>query len=311
MFLQLSGNTSQNDDQKKFVVPKPNPKTLLDVMVGLNAFSHLPSPQQSTEPGDSFRGDSRMSFDQDSIYGSHENIARKFMLQWKNRVATRKISIMNKLDSNMPPPEILYQRSESINLSSVPEDPPASSHMKRRKSRWSVRQGLKQQPTLPSIDDEDERKHQFLAWVQDEKQKMRNEKSSLFANISPFDKQAQRRKSFTCWLQKRQEQMKADDSDDDLEALKDVSDEEVDDAPATIGDLMRTILKIKTRFKEPLDSRVKKFNNELEQIKKRDDEARNRPLSRSQKRRWKMLMRGIDAALADSSDEDDNYYHTV
>lgn len=318
MFLQLSGRGSQNDltglkdATGQSTLPKPNPKTLLDVMIGLNAFSHLPSPQNSTEPSDYFRGESRMSIDQESFYDSHENIAKKFMFQWKNRVASRKFSLINKLDTSIPNLDLSFPRSESGNLCSVPEDPPSSSHVKRRKSKWSVRPSIKQ-PTLPSIDDEEERKHQFLAWVQDEREKVRREKNSLFGNISPSDKQNIRRKSFICWLQKRQEEKARNeiDSDDDMGLLKDISEDEEDAGPQNIGDLMKTILKVKTRFKDSLDVRVKKFNTEMEQIRKRDEEARNKPLSRSLKRRWKLWMHGIDAALGDSSEEEDNYYHTV
>lgn len=315
MFLQLSGTGTKTDvrcsseSPTKLVLPKPNPKTLLDVMIGLNAFSHLPSPQHPIDPVDSFRGESRMSVDQDSLYGSHEYIAKKFMTQWKNRVASRKLSIINKLDAGSGPIDLSSHRCESTNLSSVPEGPPTSSHMKRRKSKWSVRQN-KTQPTLPAIYDEDERKHQFLAWVQDEQEKMRSHKGSLFANISPSDKQSQRRKSFTFWLQKRQQERPPNDNSSDEEemgVLRDISEDEEEDQPATVGDLMKTILKIKTRFKDSLSARVKRFNNELDQIRKRDEEARNKPMSPSQKRRYKMLIHGIDAALADSSDEDDIY----
>ena len=311
MFLHLPGMGSKGDLRSSdetptpFAVPRPNPKTLLDVMIGLNAFSQLP-PSESYDP---FRGDSRVSIDQESYYGSHEHIAKNFMLQWKNRVACRKPSLINRLDSSHVSYDFANHRCESTNLSSVPEGPASASRFKRRKSKWSMRTGMKQ-PTLPSIDDEDERKHQFMAWVQDERQKMRSEKSSIFANICPNDKQSVRRKSFTLWLQKRQEQ-KADlddNSDDDMGALRDISEDEEDNEPESMGDLMKTILKIKTRFKDSLDSRVKRFNNEMEKIKKRDEEHRKKPISNSQKRRFKMLLEGIDAALADSSDDEDNYY---
>ncbi|XP_045174530.1 uncharacterized protein LOC123535841 [Mercenaria mercenaria] len=327
VFLQLPGKGKQThayydiDVPKRPELPRPNPKTLLDVMVGLNAFSHLPRARSnSNEMSDSYRGDSRMSIiDEDSIYGSHENIARSFMTQWKNKVASRKFSIINKLDSQMAPPPV--QRCDSIALSSVPEeDMSIRGHSRNhRKSKWTVRHQMKQ-PSLPAIDDEEERKEHFLEWMGEQKAKLRIEKESVFANY-PKDKQAQRRKSFTCWLQDRQEHIKrdefSDEEDDDIaDGVREFLEEDDDDVdngkPANIGDLMRTLLKIKTRFKDPLDSRVRRFNKEIDALKARDEALRNKEPTASQKRRWKMLMYGIDAALADSSDDEDyNYYNTI
>jgi hypothetical protein len=327
MFLQLPGKGKQThayydiDVPKRPELPKPNPKTLLDVMVGLNAFSHLPRARSnSNEMSDTYRGDSRMSIiDEDSMYGSHENIARSFMTQWKNKVASRKISIINKLDTQMAVPTL--QRCDSIALSSVPEEDISLRGNSRahRKSKWTLRHQMKQ-PSLPAIDDEEERKEQFMEWMSEQKAKFRIEKESIFANY-PKDKQAQRRRSFTCWLQERQEnnqQYESSDEEEDediadglQEFLREGNDGDDIGKPTNIGDLMKTLLKIKTRFKDPLDARVKRFNKEIDAKKAKDDALRNKEPSASQKRRWKMLMYGIDAALADSSDDDDNYYNTI
>lgn len=327
VFLQLSGKGKENqshayydiDVPKRPELPKPNPKTLLDVMVGLNAFSLLPKPgSNSNELSDSYRGDSRMSIiDEDSMFGSHENIAKSFMTQWKNKVASRKFSIISKLENQTS--QVPLQRCDSIALSSVPEEDSSLRNYSRvhRKSKWTVRHQMKQ-PSLPAIYDDEERKEQFLAWMEEQKAKMRIEKESVFANM-PKDKQAQRRKSFTCWLQDRKDNTKVSDvSDDDddviADGLRQILDDEDDvdvGKPANIGDLMKTLLKIKTRFKDPLDSRLQRFYREIDEIKERDEAARTKPTTKSQKRRWKMLMYGVDAALADSSDEEDNYLHTV
>ena len=326
LFLQLPGKGKQThayydiDVPKRPELPRPNPKTLLDVMVGLNAFSHLPRARSnSNEMTDSYRGDSRMSIiDEDSMYGSHENIARSFMKQWKNKVASRKISIINKLDTQIVQPTL--QRCDSIALSSVPEEDISTRGNSRlhRKSKWTMRHQMKQ-PSLPAIDDEEERKQQFIEWMSEQKAKLRLEKDSVFANY-PKDKQAQRRRSFTCWLQERQEinkQLESSDEEEDediTDGIREFLREDDDDnngKPTNIGDLMKTLLKIKTRFKDPLDARVKRFNKEIDAKKAKDDALRNKEPTASQKRRWKMLMYGIDAALADSSDEEDNYYNTI
>ncbi|KAL4224870.1 hypothetical protein ACF0H5_015566 [Mactra antiquata] len=338
VFLQLPGKGRASvvenyydlpeDKQKRPELPKPSPKTLLEVMIGLNAFSQIPSRMRSnSELSESFRGDSRMSFpDQDSMYDSQENVARRFMTQWKNKVASRKFSLLNKLESTNAFFENPNPRCESINLSSVPEDTSFlnQSRGSHRKSKWTVRHSMKH-PSLPAIDDEEERKELFMEWITDQQAKWRSDKESFFKNVPANDKQAQRRKSFICWLQERQtDKKKEDDSDEEPEVftaggLRNIieNDAENDDdndedvKPANIGELMRTLLNIKSRFKDPLDARVRRFNTEIDNIKRKEEEERNKAMSKSQKRRWKMLMKGIDAALADSSDEEDNYYNTI
>lgn len=331
VFIQLpgKGKTTENyydlpeDKTKRPELPKPNPKTLLEVMIGLNAFSQIPSRLRSNSELSDYRGDSRLSItDQDSLYDSQENVAKRFMTQWKNKVASRKYSLLNKLESSNTFFENPHPRSESINLSSVPEDTSIfnQSRNSRRKSKWTVRHSMKH-PSLPAIDDEEERKEQFLEWITQHQERWRADKESYFKDVPVHDKLAQRRKSFTCWLQERQNDKKLDDDSDEepeiftagglRNIIEDDDEDVVESKPENIGELMRTLLNIKTRFKDPLDSRVKRFNAEIDAIIKKDEEDRNKEMSKSRQRRWKMLIKGIDAALADSSEEEENYYSTI
>lgn len=320
VFLQLSGkgkemsNYYDIEPYKKKELPNPKAKTLMDVMIGLNAFSYLPRQRRnSSEMSEHCREDSRMSVDQDSTEDTHEHIATSFMMQWKSKVASRKFSIINKLENQPFQCQSNIQRCDSFTLSSVPEDMSMLNQSRdSRKSKWTLHHQMKQH-TLPAIDDEEERKLQFLEWVNEQKAKLRAEKESVFVKCVQ-NTQAHRRQSFTCWLQKRHDLDKHDDESDEeddgvtdgLRELIDGNDDD-DDKPATLGDLMKTLLKIKTRFKDPLDSRVRRFNKEIDKIKKRDDAVRNKEMSSSQKRRWKMLLAGIDTTLVESSEDEEGY----
>ncbi|KAH3890290.1 uncharacterized protein LOC127851287 [Dreissena polymorpha] len=316
MFFQLSGRGRHDSaditgypgylEIPTRKTPKPNPRTLLDVMMGLNAFNHLPPPsscEQQNESG-SVRNDSRLSVDYDSVYGSHENIANRFMQQWRTKVASRKLSIINKLDASMQPNPAA--RGSSTNLTSVAENP--SRLLKNRRSTRVFGRKSVVQPMLPVIDDEEERKEQFQAWMSEEQEKSKADKQ-LFMFKSGDNKQTQRRRSFMIWLQNREKENKERASKNELASYEESEDEnQSDDEPESIGDLMRALLKIKTRVREPLETRVRKFNAEIEDIIKRDEAARNMPMGKALKRKWLMIMQGIDAALAESSDDDDHYY---
>ena len=331
MYLQIAGvgkeqkshvkyDDSDDEEPKRKELPKPSPRTMLDVMMGLNAFSHVPPPRCSTRSPDEFREDSRLSLQRsssiNSVYESTENIAEKFIQQWRKRIASRKQSIYDKLATESPKPDILQQR-ESVALSSVPEMD-LSSSFARRKSKWTTPTRMSIRPSnLPVISQNEdmERRELFQAWVKDRKDEIKmTERPESPLNLTPQQRTAQRRKSFSFWMKKRnQQKVHAEDSDDEAqrEVLKYTDPYEVDDGPPDVGDMMRTIINIKKKFKDPLDSRLKKFYKELDILKERNENAHRQLTDKERKRKWKMLMKGIDAALADSSDEEDNYFNTV
>ena len=310
MFIQLPGKGKNADsnfgyrDVPNSKTPKPNPRTLLDVMIGLNALKYLPNSTSSEYLNDSFRGDSRLSVDCESIYSDHGNTAQTFMNQWKNKVACRKASLFNKIDKKFG----VTQATSTSNLTSVAEDP--SRLQRHRKSRMMIRHHMQQR--LPVIDDEDERKETFQAWIAEERERANSEQFPL---INPNDKQARRRRSFCFWLDRRHKEhlKRTRENKDNIAGVMHLSDLDSDEEeePQSIGDLMKTLLKMKMSFKTPLDARLKKFNADVEEMVRRDAEARTAPIGKALKRRWKMIMHGVDAALADSSDEEDNYYHTL
>ena len=318
MYIQLSGKGKDpvSKEETKPPLPRPNPKTLLDVMMGLNAFSHVPQPgtrQGGTgELYEDIRAESREStLGRSSIYDSTENIAQKFIFQWRKNIASRKDSICMKLESfDNQMAENALQRSMSVAFSTVPEDYESDDNFVRRKqSKMSHRQTKMITPSLPAIHDDDERQEIFMAWVKEEKDKLKDE-VPVYQNPA-MEKLAKRRNSFVAWLKARNDKMKTrPDSAEKYfntsggSGLRNILEEDDDDKPNT-GDLMRTILKIKTKFRDPLDSRVKKFNSEIEKMKERDAALRNKPSTKEQRRKWIMLTKGIDA---ESSDDDDECY---
>lgn len=344
VYLQIRGSGKeqhypQSDDdsgeegKKKKELPTPSPRTLLDVMIGLNAFSHVPPPRCVTKSPEvikdnrvlrerratidrrASRRDSRASIVSNSstgsMYDSTENIAEKFIQQWRSRIASRRQSIYGKLAAQNAKQDT-YRQRESLALSSVPEftTPPSL----KRKSKWSMSHKMSlnagQLPVISQNEDQ-ERRELFQAWVKERKDEIEPSERPDSAFLNPQQKTAIRRKSFASWLKKRDLTNPHYSDEEDEDILEYYDPYEIDDGPNDVGDLMKTIFNIKKRFKDPIDSRLKKFYNELDKIKERDEKAR-RPLSeRERKRKWKIALQGLNAALADSSDEEDSYYNTV
>ncbi|XP_052799030.1 uncharacterized protein LOC128230628 [Mya arenaria] len=299
MFLQLSGRGRHISELvypeiPSSKTPRPNPRTLLDVMIGLNAMHYLPTSNTSEQFNDSFRGDSRLSIDHDSMYSSNENTAKRFMNQWKSQVAFRKGSIVRRID------KAFNRNVSTTNLTSVAEDP-----SRLRTSRMMLRQSM--QMRLPAIDD-DERKETFLAWMQEEKEKAVHDPYP-FLNDRNNVRQAQRRRSFVEWLDKRTKfnPKTAKENEDRMAPIYSLSDDEdEDDEPQNLGDLMRTLLKVKMAFRDPLNDRIRRFYSEVDEMVRRDETAARRPIGEELQRRWKRILQGVDAGHADSGDED--YY---
>ena len=363
VYIQISGSgkeknsylqdydSEEESNKKRKELPTPSPRTMLDVMIGLNAFSHVPPPRCATKTPFEIARDGRKSvfipspqlinrplkFTKDgratrrrrssvisnssvgSINDSTENIAEKFIQQWRSRVASRRQSICNKLAAEHIKPDISHGR-ESIALTSVPENEPPTSTPLRKASKWTLTHKPSLMPAeMPAItqDEEQERREQFQAWVRDKKDSIKPTERPDSAFLSAQQKTNLRRKSFADWLKKRMLSAKQrrnsddDDDDEDIDTENETGPYQVDDGPEDIGDMLKTVLQIKKRFKDPVDFRLKKFYKDLDKIKERDDKAR-RPLTEEErKRKWKLLMKGIDAALADSSDEEDNWWNTV
>ena len=361
VYLQISGAgkeqksylkdyDSDEENKKRKELPTPSPRTMLDVMIGLNAFSHVPPPRCVTKTPYDISREGRKSvfipspqlinrplkFTKDgratrrrrssvmstssvgSINDSTENIAEKFIQQWRSRIASRRQSICNKIAAEHSKPDISHGR-ESIALTSVPEFEPITPSPLRKESKWTFTHKSSLMPTeTPAIseDEDQERREQFQAWVRDKKDSVKPTERPNSAVLTAQQKTNERRKSFADWLKKRMLTMKRrnyddDDDDDDAETTDDSNPYQIDDDPQDIGDILKTVLNIKKRFKDPVDFRLKKFYKDLDKIKERDERAR-RPLSEEErKRKWKVLMKGIDAALADSSDEEDNWWNTV
>ena len=327
VYLQIAGtgrepkshvqfDDSEDEDKKRKDLPKPSPRTMLDVMIGLNAFSHVPPPRCVTRSPEQ-REESRFSLVRSSsissVYDSTENIAEKFIQQWRSRIASRKQSIYDKLSADTPKPEA-FQSRESLALSSVPELELSNPASLRRKSKWTTRTSMKPPAQLPVIsqDDDQERREQFQAWVKERKDDIKPSERPESATLNPQQKITQRRNSFVCWLKQRNQTKPDYDDDDDDDSYSSYADPyEIDDGPQNVGDMMKTILNIKTRFRDPVDLRLKKFYRDLDKVKERDAKAQRPLTEKEQKRRWKALMKGIDAALADSSDEEENYFNTI
>ena len=65
------------------------------------------------------------------------------------------------------------------------------------------------------------------------------------------------------------------------------------------------------RQKKPLNERIDDFFKQIDQVKQEDEEFAKQPDEWETKRKWKMINHGVKAALAESSDEEDNNKHTV
>ena len=333
LYLQIGGtgrkanyndsDDSDEDDYKRIDLPKPSPRAMLDVMIGLNAFSHVPPPRCVTKSPD-INIDNRnlvnRSTSINSLYDSTENIAGKFVQQWRSRVASRRESIIEKLaDVNYNAPKNSTPRwIEPSFLASVPELERHIPLDESRKSNWNSsnsKPGFIKQAYFPGIGvrDEAERRELFQAWVKERKDELVSYERPDSEKLNPKQKDESRRKSFMKFLKDRkvakQKQLEENEEEIIVPLFKDPY--EIDDGPQEIGDMMKTIMNIKKRFKDPIDSRVKKFYKELDEIKERDAKAQGPITDKGLKRRWKMLMKGVDAALADSSDEEDNYFHTI
>ena len=312
----IQSDDSDEEEYRRVDLPKPSPRTMLDVMIGLNAFSHVPPPRS---PG--MHSDNRNLFNRStsvkSLYDSTENIAGKFIQQWRARVASRRDSIIDKLAGDCAIPANSTPRwIESSFLASVPELEQPVALDESRKSNWTLthRPGLIKPAYLPGIGqrDDGERRELFQAWVKDRKHELVPHDRPDSENLNPTQKDEHRRKSFMKFLKERRSSKSKHEENEEETIVPIFKDPyEINDTQQDIGDMMNTILNIKKRFKDPLDFRVKKFYKELDQIKERDEKAQGPLTEKARKRRWKMLMKGIDAALADSSDEEDNYLHTV
>ena len=89
-----------------------------------------------------------------------------------------------------------------------------------------------------------------------------------------------------------------------------LGDDDMDD-----GDWMKTLLTDKTRRRQrqrrrrrtPLPDRISEFYGKLDKLKKEE----NAPPSKEFHRRWILLTRGVEAALAESSDEEEQVLHTI
>ena len=357
VYLQINGNgkeqnsylhdsDSEEDNKKRKDLPTPSPRTMLDVMIGLNAFSHVPPPRCVTKsPHDMSRGgrtsvfipspqylNKPLKFTKDgratrrrrssimsnssitSVNDNTENIAEKFIQQWRSRIASRRQSIYNKIAAEHTKPDISHGR-ESIALTSVPEFEQPTPSPLRRTSKWTfTHKPSIMQAEMPVISQEEdqERRELFQAWVRDRKDEIKPTERPGSAVLTHQQKTEERRKSFADWLKKRVlNKPRNYDDDDEYGDTPYTNPYDTDDGTQDIGEMLKTVLNIKKRFKDPVDFRLKKFYKDLDKIKERDEQAR-RPLSeREQKRKWMILMKGLDAALADSSDEDDNYFNTV
>ena len=325
MYLQIGGagrgakyndsDDSNDEEYRRVDLPKPSPRAMLDVMIGLNAFSHVPPPQYGTRSPD-IHTDNRNLLNRstsiNSLYDSTDNIAGKFIQQWRAHVASRRDSIIEKLAGNYQNPFNSTPRwIEPSFLTSVPDLEQKIALDESRKSNWTV---THKTTYLPGIGhrDEDERRDLFQAWVKERKDDLVSYERPDSEKLNPKQKDESRRKSFMKFLKDRKAAKQRREENEEETIIPLFKDPyEINDDPQDIGDMMKTIMNIKQRFRDPLDSRMKKFYKELEEIKERDAKVQGPITDKGLKRRWKLLMKGIDAALADSSDEEDNYFHTV
>lgn len=78
--------------------------------------------------------------------------------------------------------------------------------------------------------------------------------------------------------------------------------------------IMRDVMhqKRKRPRKKPLDERIMEFYEQLDRLKAKERAAKRASINQFEQRRWTMITKGINVALAESSDEEDaNNMHTI
>ena len=87
--------------------------------------------------------------------------------------------------------------------------------------------------------------------------------------------------------------------------------------PGRDKDFMKDLLhnnarrRYRKKKKDPIEDRLKAFYTKMDDVKRRADEDAAAPISQEAMRKWTMLTKGIDAALAESSDEEENKKTTI